>query len=504
GYPPQQPGYPPQQAAGYPPQQQAPYPPQAPGEQPPGYPPQQGYPPQDPMAQTTPAGYPPQQGAYPPPGGYPQQQPPGPGRLAAAVAGRPVGAPIDNADMARGTGSPVAAAAVPLLGLAARLRAMTGQVDVNVVRESVYQDLHGFAKAGREAGVQPEILRASHYALAATIDDVVMNTPWGAHSGWNKRTMVSAFHGDVEGGERFYAYLERMMQAPTANRPALQLMYDCMSLGFLGRYRLRQRGPAEHDMVREKVWQTLRTLAGPLERELSPDWRGVDAPAKANERRIPAWLVATLAALLAFLLFGAFLIALSSKSESAEGRFKALLTQVGVRLPVPKGPDVPPPPVVEEAKPPPEHFAIFLEPEIKAGKVTVDTKGRAMRITINFRAMFPSGESTPSAELEQLLVRIGQELKTKQGQGQVLVVGHTDSDPIRTLRFPSNQVLSQSRAENATAIMVKAAGASERERFKVLGKADTEPAADNKTEEGKSRNRRIEVLLFRPDPAEAQ
>src|SRR4030095_14251611 len=100
---------------------------------------------------------------------------------------------------------------------------MTGQVDVNAVRESVYQELHGFAKAGREANVQPEILRASHYAVAATIDDVVMNTPWGAHSGWNKRTMVSAFHGDVEGGENFYKHLDHMLQAPAAQRPHLSV-----------------------------------------------------------------------------------------------------------------------------------------------------------------------------------------------------------------------------------------------------------------------------------------
>lgn len=466
---------------------QPPGPPQQPG--PPPYQPQ----PQQPSALDAPAP------AYQAP---PQQQetfaaPNQPGRLAAAAAGRPGAAAIDVTDLARGTGSALAAAAVPLLGLSARLRGMTGQVDVNAVRESVYQELHGFAKAGREGGVQPELLRASHYAVAATIDDVVMNTPWGAHSGWNKRTMVSAFHGDVEGGERFYAYLERMTQAPTVNRSALQIMYDCMSLGFLGRYRLRARGPAEHDQVREKVWQILRNLAGPLERELSPDWRGVDAPAKLQHRQIPAWLVATLAAVLAALIFGAFLLALNVRSGTTQDRLEPLLRPAGIDLPKepvqpavkPRQPD--PPPAISAS------LRKLLEPEINAGKVTVTDKGRALQITINFKDMFEVGSAKLRPELSALLARIGQELKTPEGQGKVKVIGHTDSDPIATAEFPNNQVLSRRRAENSAEVMIAQTG--ERGRYEIVGQADREPVAPNTTADGKARNRRVEILLITPD-----
>ncbi len=508
-----QPGVqPPGAAPGYPPGGQPPpggAPTYAPGAAPAYQPPPGAPPPGYPPAGTPPAGYPPQQPGYPqappaqagyppPPGGYAAPPPQsGPGLLAAASpGGRPAAAPIDPADLARGTGSPLAAAAVPLLGLSARLRAMTGQVDVNAVRESVYQELHAFAKAGREANVQPEILRASHYAMAATIDDVVMNTPWGAHSGWNKRTMVSAFHGDVEGGERFYAYLERMTQAPSVNRPALQIMYDCMSLGFLGRYRLRARGPAEHDQVREKVWQILRGIAGPMERELSPDWRGVDAPARLVNRAIPVWLVAAIAALLAFMIFGGLLIALSVRADTTNGPFSRLLKPVAVNLPMapnqpPRPPDPPPPPQSPEAK-----FRVLLEPEVKAGKVTIDKVGPALRITINFKEMFASGSATLRPELESLLTRIGQELKTPEGRGTVEVIGHTDNDPIHTLQFPNNMALSQARANNAAKVLIAQTG--DEGRYKVKGKADAEPVAPNTTAEGKAKNRRIEIRLMPP------
>ncbi len=498
-----QPGPAPQPGQGSPGGYQ-PGPPPQPGQgAPPGYPPgpaQQ----QAPGAFDAPQAYqqaPPQQATYAAPPGASVP----PGRLAAVGAGRPSTAPIELADLARGTGSPLAAAAVPLLGLSARLRAMTGNVDVNAVRENVYQELHGFAKAGRESNIQPELLRASHYAVAATIDDVVMNTPWGAHSGWNKRTMVSAFHGDVEGGERFYAYLERMTQAPTVNRPVLQIMYDCMSLGFLGRYRLRARGPAEHDQVREKVWQILRNLAGPMERELSPDWRGVNAPSNLGHRRIPIWLVATLAALLAALIFGGFLIAINTSSGSAKDGLSPLLTPPGFELPrLPNQPPEvrrPPPP------PPPDNpaatFAKLLEKEIREGKVTVETRGKALVITIKCpdpkvpSCMFDSGSATLRPELDELLKRIGRELKTPQGQGKVQVVGHTDSDPIATREFPSNDVLSRRRAENSQKVLVRESG--DPDRYEIMGRGDREPVAKNDSAENKARNRRIEIVLIRPD-----
>ncbi len=167
--------------------------------------------------------------------------------------------PVEVGDFTGGADSPLAAAAVPLLGLADRLRTMSGHVDVDAVHACVYQELQRFANASREANIPSEILDMSHYALAATIDDIVMSTPWGADSGWIKRTMVGTFHGALD-GEGFYERLERMMQSPSVNRPVLQLMHDCLTLGFLGRLRLRARGLAEHAEVREKLWHTLRHL----------------------------------------------------------------------------------------------------------------------------------------------------------------------------------------------------------------------------------------------------
>jgi len=445
---------------------------------------------------------PPQQPAYAPPPQQPAYAPqpqmpraPQPGPAPAMAAPFPAAMmPSEPVDLSRAAANPLVVAATPLLGLIARLRHVAGGVNVASLRERVYEELRAFANAGRNAGFQPEPLRAAHYAVAATVDDLVMSTPWGAHGGWSQRTMVSAFHGDVEGGERFFAWLDRMLGAPAVNRAVLELFYDCLALGFEGRYRLHPRGPAELAKVRENLYNTLRGLAGPVERDLSIRWKGEDAPAKPPRGGVPVWVVAVVGLALGAVAYAGYLIALSSRADAVEARVSGLMPPQQIRLPISARPVPPPPPPRPAPEGPLVRLSRFLAPEIQARRVAVDQVGRNIRITINFADMFPPGSSDLRPALEQLLGRIGQALKTEPGTAVVL--GHTDNVPIRTLRFPSNQVLSEARAKSAQAAIVQALG--DPRRVSARGLADAQPVADNRSAEGRARNRRIEIVLTPP------
>jgi type VI secretion system protein ImpK len=77
----------------------------------------------------------------------------------------------------------------------------------------------------------------------------------------------------------------------------------------------------------------------------------------------------------------------------------------------------------------------------------------------------------------------------------VLVVGHTDSVPIRSARFPSNWELSKARAESVRAVLGQALG--DPGRVATDGRADTEPVASNSDDAGRALNRRVELLLLK-------
>ena len=75
-----------------------------------------------------------------------------------------------------------------------------------------------------------------------------------------------------------------------------------------------------------------------------------------------------------------------------------------------------------------------------------------------------------------------------------MVSGYTDNVPIRTARYPSNFELSKDRAEQVASIL-RGRGVAP-QRLQAQGMGDAQPVADNKTAEGRARNRRVEVVLF--------
>jgi type VI secretion system protein ImpK len=105
--------------------------------------------------------------------------------------------------------------------------------------------------------------------------------------------------------------------------------------------------------------------------------------------------------------------------------------------------------------------------------------------------MFPSGTAELEPRFVMLLGRVGEALRSEPGA--VKVLGHSDNQPIRTVRFPSNFELSAARADAARVVLADAAGQAA--RFTSVGRADTEPLAPSDTAANRDMNRRIEIVL---------
>ncbi len=391
--------------------------------------------------------------------------------------------------------SPMAAAAAPLLDLLGRIGAggPTAQVaNAEELRDRAMRALQTFEAECRAAKVPDDQLRAGHYALCAALDDTALATPWGQASSWASRSLSSTFHQDVRSGERFFDLLAGMQKEPGRYLPALEVCYLCLALGLRGRYRLDARGSAELDRIRESLYQLLSQLNGAWERELSPRWRGVDAPHRGPARAVPAWVAGAVAV---FVLAVGY-VAASSHVNAAGDELQSRLTQL---------PPLQPPTIQREvvavapaaAAPAASDLVTtvskFLAPEIAEGLVGVQGDAQRLVVRINGRGMFEPGSAELEPRMVQVLKRIGQALANETGR--VTVLGHSDNQPIRTVRFPSNFQLSAARADAAKAVL--AAAAAQPDRFTSAGRADTEPLASNATAEGREQNRRIEVVLAR-------
>ncbi len=117
-------------------------------------------------------------------------------------------------------------------------------------------------------------------------------------------------------------------------------------------------------------------------------------------------------------------------------------------------------------------------------------------VVISFQAnvMFDSGEAEIKKGFYPTLDIVAKILKTVPND--VLVMGHTDNVPIRHKRYGSNWELSLYRALNAQKYFVEEKGLSPK-RFGVGGYGDVRPQLSNDTEEGRNKNRRVEIILRR-------
>ena len=222
--------------------------------------------------------------------------------------------------------SPMAAAAAPLLDLLARIGAggATHVGNAEELRERAVRALQAFEAECRAAQVSDEQLRAAHYALCAALDDTALATAWGQSSSWASRSLSSTFHQDVRSGERFFDLLSGMQQEPGRYLPALEICYLCLALGLRGRYRLDSRGGAELDRIREGLYQLLARLNGAWERDLSPHWRGVDAPHRGPGRSVPAWVAAAVAVSLLAFAYIFVSSSINSKGDALQERLAQL------------------------------------------------------------------------------------------------------------------------------------------------------------------------------------
>jgi type VI secretion system protein ImpK len=389
----------------------------------------------------------------------------------------------------------LAAAAAPLLQLMARLRNTASPPDSGDLRERTVRQVRVFEQEARDKGLPLEQLRPAHYALCASLDDVVLNTPWGSSGTWGERSLVSTFHQEVRSGERFFDVLKQMSSNPGKYLPVIKLMYLCMSLGFIGQYRLSRRGVGDINRIREETYAVIARQQKQAEPELAPHTKGIDAPYRPARFRLPLWVAASAGLGIVAGLFLWFSIGLNATSDDLYARLQTAPPSrmpTITRTPVVEVQPAPTPPL------PPEPTVLdrlrkFLQPEIEQGLVEVTgTVGQPL-VRITGRGMFPSGSATVNPSFKPLLDRIG--LALKEEPGSVRVIGYTDDQPIRTIAFPSNFQLSTARAKEASTIIGASVG--DPSRLSAEGRADADPIATNSTPEGRERNRRIEVVLNR-------
>jgi chemotaxis protein MotB len=132
---------------------------------------------------------------------------------------------------------------------------------------------------------------------------------------------------------------------------------------------------------------------------------------------------------------------------------------------------------------------------IDAGKLKVKVVAGRMVIELPSDILFASGSIDLSEAGKANLTQVGA-IFAQMRDRKFQVEGHTDDQPIRTARFPSNWELAAGRAIAVASVLIKSG--VEPTNVSAASFAEFRPAASNSKPEGRAQNRRIEIVLV-PD-----
>lgn len=227
------------------------------------------------------------------------------------------------------------AAACELLSEVVRLKYNEPHEDLYELNKRLACGLKLFELRALHDGAESSEVMTARYVLCSVVDEAVVTTSWGNESEWSRISLLSSFHNETFGGEKFFQLLDRLSKSPVKHLPMLELMYLCLALGFEGKYRVQARGLLELEGIRDGLYRQIRQLRGDVPRELSPHWEGLNDQRRNLVRIVPAWMVVLFTVVCLVVMYSGFAWVLSEQRDTVLQPYQPIDPAAAVPQPQP-------------------------------------------------------------------------------------------------------------------------------------------------------------------------
>ena len=363
---------------------------------------------------------------------------------------------------------------------AAELRQLSTPPDQSKLFNELVLAIKQMGENLRKEGQTEEIIVTSRYLTCSFVDEMILNTPWGATGRWSTQSLLSFFHKEAQGGAKFFDIMNKIEQQSARYIDLIELIYTCLSLGYLGQYRIRPDGASQVSGIQENLYQQIRQIRQHQDLPLSRISEGVDTRKNPLTQGKALWLTASISIALLLITYGSLLFNLNTHSDPVAIQARALSMNI--------------PPLIKKARTVTtvsHRTSSFdgLAQDLANGTLDIQKTPNGIKFILFGTGLFSSG----SAQVinSALIKRIADNIL--QLQGSIKVIGHTDNVPIRTFQFPSNLYLSKQRAVAIAAILGKSMN---NQNIQTEGMADLQPLFANSTAANRAKNRRVEILLL--------
>ena len=134
-----------------------------------------------------------------------------------------------------------------------------------------------------------------------------------------------------------------------------------------------------------------------------------------------------------------------------------------------------------------------LKDEIERGEIRLKRLGNKLVINIDEKVSFDSGKSNLKKDVIAALDKIGKIL-SEYPENRIIIEGHTDNVPIKTVKFPDNWQLSSERALSVLRYLLENKKLNP-EKLSIQGYGEYQPVVPNNTPENRALNRRVDIVI---------
>lgn len=334
--------------------------------------------------------------------------------------------------------NPLIEAAKPVLILANSMQQTTSQLSTDSLINKFSLLINNFEENAEKNGAKYDAIQAAKYCLCTFVDELAVRAGW-ADETWSKNSLLVSFYDETWGGERFFEIIQNLKQDSDKNTDLLEFMYLCLQFGYKGKYQVLNNGELEIDKIKRDLLALIHSKRPDQTANLFKHNPIITNNIQRKRRlAIPLWVVGVLGAVALGVGYFTMQWSLGDKFNTASTKVNSLKlpsvitkqqdTQKTVRL-----------------RP-------LLENEIARKLVSVEDFQDRSTVTILGDGLFESGSAQIQDQYYPVLAAVSQALDSVEGQ--IIVTGYTDNQPIQSLNFPSNWHLSQARADAVKEILL--------------------------------------------------
>jgi type VI secretion system protein ImpK len=223
--------------------------------------------------------------------------------------------------------NPLVDAAAYLFSIMGKLKQIKQYKNLDKLQIELLQEIENFQETVQtysySATYLAEYIPITTYALSVTLDEIILNTPWGNQGLWDEYSLVKSYNQEPLSPESFLIILERLVRDPDIYIDVMEFMYICLSLGlsFRQRYNPSDFGHEQLEQITNALYKRIRAYRGNFNKILSPfTVKQQQRKQEFEWRNIPGWMAVLLSSFFLITLFfgGRYLMGGTSTNQTIQ------------------------------------------------------------------------------------------------------------------------------------------------------------------------------------------